>query len=36
MAALEFGTMSEAELRQYVEANPERVNDRDTHCYKHP
>jgi len=30
MAAVKFSKMSEPELRQWVEANPGRVNDRDS------
>lgn len=30
---LSFEYMSEAQLRQWVEANPGRVNDRDSKCY---
>jgi len=33
MAALQLGTMNEVELREWVEANPERVNDRDSTSY---
>jgi len=33
MAALQLGTMNEVEVREWVEANPKRVNDRDSTSY---
>jgi hypothetical protein len=31
--ALSFLRMNEAELRQWVKAHPERINDKDSHGY---